>query len=212
VALITGGLWDGMTPSRFWGRHTIRELKRAGFTVLTPDRPLRPRSWADEIDALSAQLPQRTTHFVAGSNGCSVAVRFAALAPDRVGRIVLAWPASGGDAELMARYRWRMEAAGADRIAARNLLQGDLLRGVAASSVLRLKHEVAVVPAEPEDDFHRVATVDAICRLLPHARRLPATPPSPRPEFKVHVGAFVAAVVGFLSDPQSTLLPSEDSC
>jgi hypothetical protein len=78
----------------------------------------------------------------------------------------------------MDRYRTAMKGAGADQIAMRDLLRGETLRGVADARVAGLTHDLAVVPAEPEDDFHRKATVDAICRLVPRARpaRYPAFP------------------------------------
>jgi pimeloyl-ACP methyl ester carboxylesterase len=79
VVLVHGGLWDGITPHRFWGDRLTRGFQEAAFTVFMPKRPSRPRSWEDEIQTLASQLPYAPTHLVAGSNGRSVAVLFAAV-------------------------------------------------------------------------------------------------------------------------------------
>src|ERR1044072_8297718 len=89
--LIHGGLWEEMDGGRFWHRPGIRSgLTDAGIEVTAPDRPLHPESWAEEARQLTAVLPEPPAVIIAGSNGCSAAVRIAIDAPDRVQRLILA--------------------------------------------------------------------------------------------------------------------------
>lgn len=60
-------------------------MEHRGFGVLAPDREYRAASWASEASHLAAVLPGAPVTVVAGSNGCSAAVRLAAQhAPDEV--------------------------------------------------------------------------------------------------------------------------------
>src|SRR3954464_14601967 len=117
--LVHGGLWDEpMDAQRFWHRPGIVDgLERRGFAVRCPDRLRRPDSWTAEAEPLAVALvdpagpggsgalggrvaPSRSVAPVvvlAGSNGCSAAVRLAVDRPDLVDALLLAWPATAGD-------------------------------------------------------------------------------------------------------------------
>jgi pimeloyl-ACP methyl ester carboxylesterase len=113
VLLIHGGLFDHMNGELFWVRPGIvRDLVDAGYRVLIPDRrycggqttaPFDVDTWYTEAGDMArvlraADVPQ--AHIVAGSNGCSVAVRLVLDAPQRARSLVLCWPTSPDNAAL----------------------------------------------------------------------------------------------------------------
>lgn len=201
VLLIHGGFWsDDMDSRRFWHRTGIAGgLQERGLTVLAPDRLRRALSWAWEAERLVAALPERAVPVLAGSNGCSVAVRLALTYPDRVSGLVLAWPATAGDADRDTRLRRAMLADGARPGAVDGLLAGTTLRGATDAEIASLRVPVALVPADPENRAHRRCTIDALQALLPHAVELPGCPEPPLPDFPPHAGAFVDRVAAFVS-------------
>src|SRR5215218_11270957 len=107
VLLLHGGLWDdAMNAERFWIRPGIMAgLQDHGLQVLAPDRPPRAPSWAVEVDHLMPRLPNRPLVVVAASNGCSAAMRLALAHPDRVERLLLAWPATANNPVVDAQTR-----------------------------------------------------------------------------------------------------------
>jgi pimeloyl-ACP methyl ester carboxylesterase len=165
LVLIHGGLWeDGMDAERFWATPGIvAGLQRRGFEVLAPARPLRAPSWAAEADHLAPTLPDRPVTLVAGSNGCSVAVRLALVRPDRIERLLLAWPPSAGDPVVDARVRGGLVELGASPQVIDELLVGQTLRGVADAELATLQVPVGVLPSAPENPVHQRHTVDALC-------------------------------------------------
>jgi pimeloyl-ACP methyl ester carboxylesterase len=115
ILLIHGGLWDdAMNADRFWHKPgVVAGLERRGFDVLAPDRMPRPPDWMAEADHLMATNPNRpVAAVVAGSNGCSAAVRLVLARPDRVPRLLLAWPATAGDPEVDAEIRFGLAELG----------------------------------------------------------------------------------------------------
>lgn len=122
VLLIHGGLFDAMGSERFWQRpHIDDALIGAGFNVLMPDRrfcgrtsaPYAVHSWqveaADMLAVLrAAAMP--SAHVVAGSNGCSVALRFALGAARAVRSLVLCWPAAPENDALERAFDQSAEA------------------------------------------------------------------------------------------------------
>jgi len=106
VLLVHGGLFDPMDGARFWrAPGVVSDLVAAGYRVLTPDRrfhgrtttPFAAHSWAREASDLLAVVRQgglARVHVVAGSNGCSAALRLALLAPETVASLALCWPAA----------------------------------------------------------------------------------------------------------------------
>jgi pimeloyl-ACP methyl ester carboxylesterase len=175
LVLVHGGLWEDMDAERFWVRPGVVDgLAGAGVEVLAPDRLRRPDSWAAEVRHLRALLPDRSVTVVAGSNGCSVAARLAVDHPDRVARLVLAWPATAGDPQVDA---WARQQGAPEA-----MLAGETLRGLTDTELAGLSLPVAVLPASGSP-FHQRRTVDALLRLIPGAVELPGSPEPPRPEF-----------------------------
>jgi pimeloyl-ACP methyl ester carboxylesterase len=200
LLLIHGGLWEaGMDAGRFWGQPGIvAALERRGFGVFAPDRGYRAASWASEASHLAALLlPGAPVTVVAGSNGCSAAVRLALSCPGAVSGLVLAWPATAGDPVVDARDRAQLAAQGAPDEVIEALLSGRTLRGVTDEELGGLETPVGVLPSAFANPFHQRITVDALLGLLPGASELPACPEPPRPEFPPYLEAFADAVAGF---------------
>lgn len=198
VLLIHGGLWDDMDADRFWTLPGVTGgLRREGFTVLAPGRLHRPPDWDAEVEHLAAFLPERPVVVVAGSNGCSAAVRLALAFPNRIARLLLAWPATAGDSTVDARTRAGLAALGASDRNIRALLDGQTLRGVADDELATLTMPVSVLPSVPENRFHQRRTVDSLRRLLPGSGELPGCPEPPRPDFPAHLDRLLASITEF---------------
>lgn len=204
VVLIHGGLWEDMDASRFWRRPGIvAGLERHGLTVLAPDRLGRPPDWDAEARHLAADLPRPPVTVVAGSNGCSAAVRLALTVPGAVSRMVLAWPATANDPGIDDAVRAGLIEFGAPAVIIDALLAGGTLRGVSDAELGTLRMPVAVIRAEPPSPPHQRRTADALLRLLPQAGELPGCPEPPTRAFPPHLDSFVAAVAAFASGPLS---------
>jgi pimeloyl-ACP methyl ester carboxylesterase len=204
--LVHGGLWDAMDATRFWRTPGIvAGLESAGLTVIAPDRPRVPGSWSEEVDELGALLPGRPVTLVGASNGCSVAAGLALAYPEAVGQLLLAWPATGGDASVDERTRAGLLGRGAPEEVADGLLRGGTLRGVADQDLAGLRIPVAVLPSMPENPPHQRKTVDALLALIPGSRELPGCPEPPTPNFPPHRDALVEAIVAFANRPDQKL-------
>jgi len=201
VLLIHGGLWEeSMDAERFWAAPGVSMgLEHAGFMVLAPTRLRQPSSWDDEVQHLVPVLPERPVAVVAGSNGCSVAVRLALAFPDRIGRLLLAWPATAGDPGVDARTRIGLADLGASERTIDTLLDGGTMRGVTDSELSTLTMPTGILPAEPENPFHQRHTADALRRLLTDSEELPGCPEPPRPDFAPHLDRFLTSVTRFVS-------------
>jgi pimeloyl-ACP methyl ester carboxylesterase len=180
VLLVHGGLHEDMDARRFWGSPgVVSGLEQRGLRVAAPDRLPGAISWQSEADHLAPVLPDEPAVVVAGSNGCSVAVRLALTHPGRIGRLILAWPATAGDRSIDDRVRERVT----DQAIATRLLRGGTLRGVLDSELADLRVPTGVLPSARPSPAHQRRTVDALLRLLPDVRELPGAPEPVRPEF-----------------------------
>jgi pimeloyl-ACP methyl ester carboxylesterase len=188
VVLVHGGLWEDMDAERFWVRPgVVAALEARGVPVLAPDRVPHPRSWAEEVAHLLPLLPDEPVTLVGGSNGCSAAARIAVEHPDRVGRLVLAWPATAGDDEIDTLYL----AAGAPP----ELLAGETLRGLSDVELAGLRLPVAVLPGAA-NRFHQRSTVDTLLALVAGAVELAPSPEPPRPEFPPYAASVADSLLG----------------
>jgi len=184
-----------MNADRFWAAPGITAgLERAGFTVLAPNRLHRPPSWAAEVEHLAPLLPGHAVSLVSGSNGCSAAVRLALAFPNRIERLLLAWPATAGDPVVDSRIRAGLADLGASDHDIRALLDGQTLRGVTDAELSSLGMPVAVLPSVPENPFHQRRTVDGLRRLLPDSWELPGCPEPPRPDFGPHLDHLLTSI------------------
>lgn len=201
LLLVHGGLWDDMNAERFWVRPgVVGGLAERGWHVLAPERPYRAPNWSIEAQALAGEVSEaESVDLLAGSNGCSAAVRFALAEPGRVGALILAWPAVAGDPEVDETERRTLAELGATSTDIDDLLAGETLRGVTDAELAELRARIAIIPSTVDGRVHPLRTVDALCGLLPGAVRLPACPESPRPEFGAHRTAFLDAVTGFVA-------------
>jgi pimeloyl-ACP methyl ester carboxylesterase len=212
VLLIHGGLWDGTDAELFWHRAGIVDgLERAGLTVAAPDRARRPLSWAQEVAAFGELLtggllgPKPVT-VVGASNACTIAALLALEYPAAIGRLLLAWPATGDDPEVSARGRAGLLERGASEPIADGLLAGETLRGMTDAQLVSLGRyrgpwspglPVGVLPSVPENPSHQRKTVDALLRLMPSVIELPGCPEPPRPDFGPHRDRLVATLGAF---------------
>jgi len=161
LLLVHGGLWERMDADGFWARPGITTaLRHRGLDVTAPDRLRHAPSWEAEAEHLAASLPDRPVTVIAGSNGCSAAVRLAVAHPDRVERLLLAWPQTCGDADVDARTRTGLAELGAAPATIEALLTGTALRGVSESELTSLAIPVGVLPSVPENRMHQRHTVD----------------------------------------------------
>jgi pimeloyl-ACP methyl ester carboxylesterase len=206
VLLIHGGLGEDVDADRFWARPgVLAGLEAAGLAVRAPDRDTTPGSWHAAAESLVAELVQPTS-IVAGSNGVSIAVRLVIDHPACVDRLVLAWPATAGDAVVDAHVPR----------AAAHLLSGDTLRGVADDDLRTVDVPVLIVPSDPPNRAHASHTVQRLGSLVRHATVTAGFPAAPRPEFAPRRGAFLEAIVPHLRAPTSHhgsapwCAPSED--
>ncbi|HEY4021053.1 MAG TPA: alpha/beta hydrolase [Pseudonocardiaceae bacterium] len=200
LLLVHGGLWEDIRADGFWGPGVVAGLAERGQHVLAPDRPYRAPSWSVEAQALSDEVPEAgSVRVLAGSNGCSAAVRFALAEPGRVDALILAWPPTAGDPEVDQRQRQAFAELGATDAVIDDLLAGETLRGVTDAELAAISARTAIVPSDVDGRAHPLRTVDALCRLIPSAVRLPPCPESPRPEFPAHRNDFLDAIVDFVA-------------
>jgi pimeloyl-ACP methyl ester carboxylesterase len=202
LLLVHGGLWEDIDAERFWTRTGVAgALSLRSLDVRLVDRLPRAASWPDDAEFVFGQFPQRPVSVLAGSNGCSVALRLAIDHRTAVERLVLAWPATAGDPAVDAATAARLVAAGADRSVVSTLLGGDTVRGVADAELARLAIPVAIVPAVPADRAHQRRTVDALRDAVPHAVELSGTPTPFHRRFAQHLPRLAAEVGAFVVPP-----------
>jgi pimeloyl-ACP methyl ester carboxylesterase len=205
VLLVHGGLWDAMDAETFWGTTGLTTGLSAALplhTLLAPDRPQRPAGWDIEVAALSERLTAHSgpVRIVGASNGCTIAVLLALRFPELVDRLLLAWPATGGDGAVDARARDRLVGRGCPADVADGLLGGGILRGVSDDQVASLDRiRVAVLPSVPENPAHQRKTVDALLRSIRGSRELTGCPEPPTPGFRPHLDQLVRTIVEFVN-------------
>jgi pimeloyl-ACP methyl ester carboxylesterase len=148
-----------------------------------------PKSWSEEVEHLRASFPSVPSRWslVAGSNGCSVAVRIAVDCEGLVSRLVLCWPATAGDPEVDKSENAPVE-----------MLRGGTLRGVSDAELARISVPVTIIPSDPPNFYHQARTVDSLLSVIPGATVTRRFPESPTRDFGQHRNAFVAILVASL--------------
>jgi pimeloyl-ACP methyl ester carboxylesterase len=203
LLLVHGGLWEPMDAQAFWGTPGITAaLTTAGLTVLAPHRPKNAPDWSIEVDALGEQLADRTEPLtiVGASNGCTAAARLTLLYPALVDRLMLAWPATAGDAEVDTLTLAGLLGRGCTVDDATRLLAGDTLRGTTDAELAGLgRVPVAVLPSLLENPVHQRRTVDALLKVIPGSREVAGCPEPPRPDFPPYLEQFVRTIVEFVA-------------
>lgn len=178
-----------MTGARFWKvPGVVESLEGLGHEVVTPERLRRPATWVEERFHLARQLGAEVDAVVAGSNGCSAALR---LVLDHLEMaVVLCWPATrSAAADVVARQAFA--AANVDAVVQDALLAGDTLRGVSDHELRHLSGPVSIVPSEPENPLHARVTAERLAALIATARMRAGSPEPPNPLFAQHRASFV---------------------
>ncbi|MGZ0151283.1 alpha/beta fold hydrolase [Kribbella sp. WER1] len=210
VLLVHGGLWDAMDADAFWDTPGITAALTAALDpdgsgqveVLAPDRPPRAAGWDQEAAALGEHLAKRSgpVRIVGASNGCTAAVLLAARFPERVDRLLLAWPATGDDPAGNERARTGMMNRGCPADVADGLLTGGILRGVRDPELAALARiRVAVLPSVPENPSHQRKTVDALLCSIRGSRELTGCAEPPTPGFPPFLDQLVRTIVEFVN-------------
>ena len=200
IVLVHGGLYEGMSPQEFWGdTGVLGRLTSKHLTHIAPQRPPRPRGWDEEASALLAAIDAAgydRVALVGASNGCSTAVRFATDHPDRVERLMLAWPATVGDPVVDELLRVIISDE-ADADAADALLTGETLRGVTDAELAALDVAVVVYPSLIENQVHQRQTLMGILATVTDSFMVQGSPEPPDDDFPNFLDAFVTMVEEF---------------
>ncbi len=200
VVLVHGGLYEGMTSREFWAETgVLGELKAKHLTVLAPQRPAQPQSWDEErrslLESIDAAGHDRVA-LVGASNGCSTAVRLAIENPERVARMMLAWPATVGDLVVDELLRLIITDE-ADEVAAHDLLRGETLRGVSDAELGALDVPVVVFPSLIENQVHQRQTLMGILATVTDSFLVSGSPEPTDDQFLEHRSTFITMVAEF---------------
>ncbi len=182
LLLIHGGLWDDMDAERFWHKPGIvAGLHRHGITVLSPNRAHRAPDWASEVEHLTAAMPNHPVTVIAGSNGCSAAVRLTLVKPEHVERLLLAWAPTAGDPDIDARTRRSLTELGAPPHVIDTLLTGQTLRGVTDDELAPSPNPSAYFPQSPRTPSTSDEPSTPCSTPYPTPSNCPAAPNHPIP-------------------------------
>ena len=202
VVLVPGGLHDDppMTGERFWADSgVVRGLRGRNVEVIVHERPTEPSSWQEESDALAATIRgagHDRVALVAGSNGCSAALRLMLDEPALVARTMLCWPATAGDPVVDELARIIITDVHGSA-AADALLTGRPIRGVEVDELAGLTGEVVVFPSMPENKAHQRSTVMELLASVPGSMLIGGSPEPIDDAFFEHCEQFVATVEAF---------------
>lgn len=194
-----------MDGDRFWRRTGVVDaLVWRGADPVVVDRLASPRTWFEEADHLAAALAGRLPGpavVIAGSNGCSAALRLAIDRPDLVEAVALCWPVTVDPADDAGPLVAHIADQRGPEVAAA-LLAGETVRGVTDDELRGLTTPAAVLAPNPENAVHRRSTADRLRSLLTDrspasgAAELTAMPEPPMPGFLAD--RFAETVVAWL--------------
>jgi pimeloyl-ACP methyl ester carboxylesterase len=176
ILLVHGGLHGEIDADRFWSvPGIVEDLRGAGYEVLAPDRLTDAKDWREEADWLRQSLPLDSATVMAGSNGCSAALRLTVDYPKVVEKLILCWPATPLAGETSGT-----------------------VRGVADVELLGITVPVVIVPSDPPNLHHQSETVTRLMRLIAGAIVLPGSPEPPQPGFSEHRSRFIESLISVL--------------
>lgn len=200
IVLVHGGLYEDMTVDDFWGQSgVLGELRARHLTALAPQRPSQPASWSEEATALLAAIDEAGHERVAvvgASNGCSAALRLAIDHPDRVARILLAWPATAGDPVVDEVMRVVIADASSPETAAA-LLAGGVVRGVNDTELAELDIPTVIYPPLVESQSHQRRTLMGILSSVSGSFMVAGGSDPLDADFADHLDTFVTIVEEF---------------
>ncbi len=202
VVLVPGGLYDEppVTAQWFWVETGVAPmLSRRNVEVLVHERPSAPKSWTEEAEALSATIEaagHERVALIAGSNGCSAAVRLMLDRPELVARTMLCWPATAGN-PVIDGLASTIIADVHDEAVAEALLTGGPLRGSTADELATLSGEVVVYPSMPESQAHQRSTITELLTTIPGVMLVGGSPEPFDDAFADFVEGFVDLVEAF---------------
>ena len=202
VVLVPGGLYDEppVTAQWFWVETGVAPmLMRRKVDVIVHERPTEPKSWSEEADALAATIEaagHQRVALVAGSQGCSAAMRLMLNRPDLVARTMLCWPATAGNPVIDGLAHTIISDVH-DEASAQRLLEGHPLRGISADELASITGEVVVYPSMPESQAHQRSTVTELLTTIPGVMMVGGSPEPFDDAFADFAEGFVDLVVAF---------------
>lgn len=202
VVLIHGGLYDesSVTADSFWvATGIVPMLKGRNVELLVHERPAEPTSWRHEAEALEAAIKaagHEQVALVAGSNGCSAALRLLVDRPELVARTMLCWPATAGDPVIDQLARIIITDVHGSA-AADALLTGLPIRGLTAEELGTITSECVIYPSTPENQAHRRSTVMELLATIPGVMMVGGSPEPFDDEFADSLENFVDLVEAF---------------
>lgn len=174
-------------------------LGRRNVDVLVHDRPTDARSWSEEAEALAATIAaagHSQVALVAGSNGCSVALRLMLDRPDLVARTLLCWPATAGHPVIDGLAHTIISDVHNAHVA-EQLLKGAPIRGVSVDELAAISGEVVVYSSMPESQAHQRSTVTELLSTIPGVMLVGGSPEPFDDAFADFVEGFVDLVEAF---------------
>lgn len=200
--LVPGGLYDEppVTADWFWVQTGVAPmLRRRNLEVLVHERPSKPTSWTEEAQALASAIEDvghERVALIAGSNGCSAALRLMADRPELVGRTMLCWPATAGHPVIDGLARTIIADVHSEAVAA-ELLAGTPIRGVTADELGAVSGEIVIYPSMPESQAHQRSTITELLSTVPGIMLVGGSPEPFDDAFADFVEGFVDLVEAF---------------
>lgn len=200
--LVAGGLYDepAVTAESFWVKTGVAPMLRGrNVEVVLHERPTNPTSWTEEAEALAATITQGghdRVAIVAGSNGCSAALRLLVDRPELVARVLLCWPATAGNA-VIDGLAHTVIADVHDAEVAAELVSGRPIRGVEPDELAAVSSEVVVYPSMPESQAHQRKTVAELLASIPGVMMVGGSPEPFDDSFADFLDGFVDLVEAF---------------
>jgi len=189
-----------VTAQWFWVETGVAPmLARRKVDVVVHERRVTPKSWEEEVEALRATIEaagHERVALVAGSNGCSPALRLMLDQPELVARTMLCWPATAGH-PIVDELATIIISDVHDATTAERLLAGSPLRGVEREEMGNITGEVVIYPSMPESQAHQRSTITELLSTIPGVMLVGGSPEPFDDAFADFVEGFVDIVEAF---------------